>query len=562
MGKLNISKDGVKKTEKRNLDFVEGTGIDITIVDGAQEDAAEITIAATGGGSAHVIADAGVAETQRATLDFQDGFIVTDNAGADSTDVDLDYGTGATQPAAGNHTHAGGSAHTIQDDDVSVTDRTKLSFQDGFVVTDDAGGDQTELDLSYAVTPSTQAFGDAAAAGTAITVTRGDHKHAMPADPVTAHEAAADPHTGYLKETDFDDVDFLVGTATGHTAAEIVVGTSPGGELGGTWASPTVDATHSGSTHSASTDTHIADTADAHDASAISADSTTLVGTGTDVQAVLEELDNSIVDHAAAADPHTGYRLESADHSHASTGLQAGQVSHADLTNLTTGDPHTQYVQEALVDAKGDIIVGTAADTVARLAAGTVGNILQSDTVDGVQWTTPWHKAFVPTNALAENFPRILGLGANAAALTTQRMYMGAIYLPDNLLITSISFVSGGTALVTGVNQWFALYDSSLNLLRQTNDDTSTAWGANTVKTLNLSTTFTTTAAGMYYIGIMVNATTVPTLRSFAGATATTLYGIAPILFGQTSDTGLTTTAPNPAGAITVAGSNPYYYVS
>lgn len=45
------------------------------------------------------------------------------------------------------------------------------------------------------------------------------------------------------------DVDYLVGTASGSLSAEIVVGTSPGGELGGTWASPTVDATHSGSSH-------------------------------------------------------------------------------------------------------------------------------------------------------------------------------------------------------------------------------------------------------------------------------------------------------------------------
>lgn len=44
-------------------------------------------------------------------------------------------------------------------------------------------------------------------------------------------------------------VDYLVGTASGSLSAEIVVGTSPGGELGGTWASPTVDATHSGSSH-------------------------------------------------------------------------------------------------------------------------------------------------------------------------------------------------------------------------------------------------------------------------------------------------------------------------
>lgn len=80
---------------------------------------------------------------------------------------------------------------------------------------------------------------------TAITVALGDAAAALDA----THAAAADPHTGYLKESDFDDIDFLVGTATGFTAAEIVVGTAPGGELGGTWASPTVDATHSGSAH-------------------------------------------------------------------------------------------------------------------------------------------------------------------------------------------------------------------------------------------------------------------------------------------------------------------------
>lgn len=37
------------------------------------------------------------------------------------------------------------------------------------------------------------------------------------------------------------DVDYLVGTASGGLSAEIVVGATPGGELGGTWASPTID---------------------------------------------------------------------------------------------------------------------------------------------------------------------------------------------------------------------------------------------------------------------------------------------------------------------------------
>jgi hypothetical protein len=46
-------------------------------------------------------------------------------------------------------------------------------------------------------------------------------------------------------------VNYLVGTADPTLSSEIVVGTTPGGELGNTWASPTVDATHSGSAHHA-----------------------------------------------------------------------------------------------------------------------------------------------------------------------------------------------------------------------------------------------------------------------------------------------------------------------
>jgi len=37
------------------------------------------------------------------------------------------------------------------------------------------------------------------------------------------------------------DVDYLVGQADATLSAEIVVGTTPGGELGGTWGSPTID---------------------------------------------------------------------------------------------------------------------------------------------------------------------------------------------------------------------------------------------------------------------------------------------------------------------------------
>ncbi len=95
----------------------------------------------------------------------------------------------------------------------------------------------------------------------------------------TAAPAASAPTTA----------DYLVGTAQAGLSAEIVVGATPGGELGGTWASPTVDATHAGSTHSAASDTHIADTTDAHDASAISFVPTGTIA-ATDVQAAIAEV--------------------------------------------------------------------------------------------------------------------------------------------------------------------------------------------------------------------------------------------------------------------------------
>ncbi len=91
--------------------------------------------------------------------------------------------------------------------------------------------------------------------------------------------------------------DYLVGTIDGALSNEIVVGTSPGGELGGTWASPTVDATHSGSAHA-------------------------------------------------------------------------------------------DFVPKALVDAKGDLLVASAADTVGRLPVGANGQVLTADAAEilGVKW--------------------------------------------------------------------------------------------------------------------------------------------------------------------------------
>jgi hypothetical protein len=56
-----------------------------------------------------------------------------------------------------------------------------------------------------------------------------------------------------------------------------------------------------------------------------------------------------------------------------------------------TGLKYVSDTQNTVVDAKGDLIVGTAADTVARLAVGTNGHTLVADsaTATGLKWAAP-----------------------------------------------------------------------------------------------------------------------------------------------------------------------------
>lgn len=148
------------------------------------------------------------------------------------------------------------------------------------------------------------------------------------------------------------------------------------------------------------------------------------------------------------------------------------------------------------------------------------------------------------------------------AALASGTLVLCAIDLPGGLLINNITFVSGATAVGTPLNQWFALYDgSTLKKLAVTADDTTTAWAANAAKTLAISGGYRTQGAGLFYLGCMVKATTVPTLSGVSLRAG--VAGLTPKLCG-TSTSGLTTpsTAPDPAAALTTVNGIPYAYVS
>lgn len=157
---------------------------------------------------------------------------------------------------------------------------------------------------------------------------------------------------------------------------------------------------------------------------------------------------------------------------------------------------------------------------------------------------------------IAETVPSWSNI-TNQSVLTSGRLALVGIWLPEDTEVTSISFLSGTTAAGTPTNQWFGLFDDERNALRLTADDTTTAWSSLTLKTLALTSSYTTTYSGLHFLGVMVAASTVPSLRAVAIGS-----GITPQAFN--TNTGLTTPPSLPYQPATTAAlaSAPYARVS
>jgi hypothetical protein len=73
------------------------------------------------------------------------------------------------------------------------------------------------------------------------------------------------------------------------------------------------------------------------------------------------------------------------------TGQVLSKTTNADMDFTWINQDDSNAIQNAIVDAKGDLIAATAADTPARLAVGTNGQILTADSTaaTGIKWATP-----------------------------------------------------------------------------------------------------------------------------------------------------------------------------
>lgn len=223
-------------------------------------------------------------------------------------------------------------------------------------------------------------------------------------------------------------------------------------------------------------------------------------------------------------------------------------------------------VPKSLVDAKGDILVGTADNVIARKAVGADETVLVADTAttEGVRWAVPrlslQQSLMMPTGAIAEvGMGRCTAMTSQAVLTSGTLRLCGLMVLPKGRPINTITMYAGSTAAITPTHQWFALVRvSDLAVLAKTANDLTTPWAGGAAKALTTAAPYTPADHELAWAAVLVVAGTVPTMIGWSVGVAA-VVSAPPVLCGN-STAGLTTpaslgaTAAAPsAGALTAS---------
>lgn len=217
-----------------------------------------------------------------------------------------------------------------------------------------------------------------------------------------------------------------------------------------------------------------------------------------------------------------------------------GASTHTD--NAVLFGAGTGAIEAVGPGTNGQLLIGaTGANAAFQTLSGAA--TLSSAGVLTAVW--PHHRQW-GADVIGQSFPRHFAESTATSMFTDQQMHLCPVVLYAGTTAAYVSFATGGTGVGTPVNWWFALYDSSLNLMAQTADQTTAAWPANTITTLALSTPQAILTTGVYFVGGMVNHSVAPAIiTKITGPDAST-----PLYVGLGNgryDTGLTTTAPSTA---------------
>jgi len=135
------------------------------------------------------------------------------------------------------------------------------------------------------------------------------------------------------------------------------------------------------------------------------------------------------------------------------TGQVLSKTSNTDMDFTWVTSDDANAIQNTLVDAKGDLIAATAADTPARLAVGTNGQVLTADSTaaTGLAWATPSSGGMTLISTTTTN------TGSSYTISSIPSGYINLMLIWENVSCTSGAVINlsfgAGDASIAGVNQ-------------------------------------------------------------------------------------------------------------
>jgi hypothetical protein len=186
---------------------------------------------------------------------------------------------------------------------------------------------------------------------------------------------------------------------------------------------------------------------------------------------------------------------------------------------------HSDYITAAsainptIVDAKGDIIAATAADTVARLAVGANDTVLTADSTaaTGLKWATPaaGGMTLISTTALS---------GTSTTVSSIPGTYKGLVAIIDKVTFnTSAEFTVGLTSATNIYNSIIGnAVLSSQTAQSKVRSYASTVWPTGVVFQLYNYTSTAGSHTGQLYYGDSYNGSVSSTFFSTFSSTAVT----------------------------------------
>jgi hypothetical protein len=153
----------------------------------------------------------------------------------------------------------------------------------------------------------------------------------------------------------------------------------------------------------------------------------------------------------------------------------AGYANQYTVTGTSRGTAVGDPILKSIIDAKGDLIAGTAADTAARLAVGSNGKVLTADSAEatGLKWVTPstggWPFAHVLTvsstdpDAQYTNLPdAVTASSAGDAILLDAETYTLAASLALGTAVTIVG-QGPGITIITNATSNTSTFDVTVD---------------------------------------------------------------------------------------------------